>query len=130
VCLRLFFHKSNLKYHEKINHSFDCKILPYSCEHPGCNFRFKTKKQRLIHHDNLETECKNERHTLIKKISHYKRLLNDIIKEKKMDQSDLDNHSDYVNLKQSYKELQEKLLDPEFFYHMMGKNFEDTPEFS
>ena len=123
-CGRDFYDKGNLKYHEKTSHSYELKSNPFSCDHIGCNLKFKTKKQKLIHHHNLEPECKEEKQAIIKTLALFKRYTLSFVKN---DPEKFKNDKDYLELKASYEELERKLLDPDFFFLSLGDNFEDIP---
>lgn len=87
--------------------------------------RFKTKKQKLIHHNNLEFECRNERNSMIKSLANFKKLLDSVIKEENLDKKEIENMQEFIDLKKSYEQAEDKLLDPDFFHLMMGEKFED-----
>lgn len=89
--------------------------------------RFKTKREKLIHHNILEPECKNERNNLIKLIAYFKRCLFNLYKAYNLTEEDLMKDPDYVCLKEKYLETEKKLLDTEYFYEVLGANFSDMP---
>ena len=70
----------------------------------------------------MEPECKIERNSLIKLIKKYKQFLKHVVNEK---QIDLDSNEEYVSLKAYYHEIEEKMLDPDYFHCILGKKFED-----
>lgn len=88
----------------------------------GCNMKFKTKKQKLIHHNKMEVECKIERNSLVKLLKRFKELFAAVQDQGIYDVTTLDNHK---NLKKLYEETERKLIDPDYFHCMLGKNFED-----
>ena len=53
-------------------HALENMEYPYSCEHMGCNAKFKTKFDKLKHHSEMEVDCFVERKELIKLIQRYK----------------------------------------------------------
>jgi uncharacterized Zn-finger protein len=119
-CNKSFYDKGNLKYHERTVHKRENSIFPYSCEHMGCNKKFKTLKDKLAHHYENEIKCSIERKELIKLLQKYKILLKYIIKEKNIDVE----KNKYVNhLKQVYEDIQKKLIDNELFAHYLGNDF-------
>jgi len=126
-CGRDFYDKGNLKYHEKTAHACELRSLPFSCEHVGCNMKFKTKKQKLIHHQSTEPECKNEKHNMIKLMKDFKVALFNMIKDYKIEQDELNKNEEFMNLKSNYEEIEKKLLDPDFFFLTMGNSFDDFP---
>ena len=120
-CGRSFYDKGNLKYHEKTMHIAESLEFPYSCEHMGCNAKFKTPKEKLNHHDQMEPDCLVERKELIKLLQKYKLLLKHIIKEKNINSND---NEIVKNLKCVYEEIQKKLIDNELFTHYLGNDFD------
>ena len=94
---------------------------PYSCEHMGCNAKFKTPKEKLDHHDQMEPDCLVERKELIKLLQKYKLLLKHIMKEKNINSND---NEIVKNLKCVYEEIQKKLIDNELFTHYLGNDFD------
>lgn len=103
---------------ERVGYSF-------SCEHMNCNLKFKTAKQKLIHHNKMEPECRNERNLLIKLIKKFKELLSSLFLNQKIDVSD---SSQYIDLKNFYEETESKLVDPDYFHCLLGKTFEGNLE--
>ena len=120
-CGRSFYDKGNLKYHEKTMHMAESLEFPYSCEHMGCNAKFKTPKEKLEHHDQMEPDCLIERRELIKLLQKYKLLLKHIIKEKNINS---EKNEVIQNLKSVYDEIQKKLIDHDLFVHYLGNDFE------
>ena len=121
-CGRSFYDKGNLKYHEKNMHALENMEYPYSCEHMGCNAKFKTKLEKLRHHCEMEIECFVERKELIKLIQRYKIFFKKIIKKKNINEKE---NEIVLNLKKSYQEIQNKLIDQELFNHYLGEEFDN-----
>ena len=86
--------------------------FPYSCEHMGCNAKFRTQKEKLNHHNQMEPDCLIERQELLKLIQRYKILLKHIIKENDINPSE---NEVILNLKSIYEETQGKIIDIDFF---------------
>ena len=120
-CQRSFYDKGNLKYHEKTMHLAESMEYPFSCEHMGCNAKFKTEKEKLEHHCKMEPDCLVERQELIKLVQKYKLLMNRIIKDKNID---LQKNEVIVNLRKEYEEVQSKLIDTNLFIQYLGDDFE------
>jgi hypothetical protein len=98
---------------------------PYSCEHMGCNAKFKTEKEKMDHHSKMEPDCLVEREELIKLVQKYKLFMNKVVKD-----SHIDPHKNEVliNLKKDYESIQSKLIDKNLFIHYLGNDFEsDCP---
>ena len=120
-CQRSFYDKGNLKYHEKTMHLAESMEYPFSCEHMGCNAKFKTEKEKLVHHCKMEPDCLLEREELIKLVQKYKILMNRIVKDKNIDT----NKNEVINkLRKEYEEVQSKLIDTNLFVKYLGDNFE------
>ncbi len=120
-CQRSFYDKGNLKYHEKTMHLAESMEYPFSCEHMGCNAKFKTEKEKLEHHCKMEPDCLVERKELIKLVQKYKLLMNRIIKDKNID---LQKNEVILNLRKEYEEVQSKLIDTNLFVKYLGDDFE------
>ena len=95
--------------------------FPYSCEHMGCNAKFRTQKEKLNHHNQMEPDCLIERQELLKLIQRYKILLKHIIKENDINPSE---NEVILNLKSIYEETQGKIIDIDFFKSFLGDTFE------
>ena len=121
-CGRSFYDKGNLKYHEKNMHALENMEFPYSCEHMGCNAKFKTKLEKLKHHSEMETDCFVERKELIKLIQRYKIFFRKILLKKKIDAN---KNEIVLKLKKNYEEIQNKLIDQELFNHYLGEEFDN-----
>jgi len=89
--------------------------------------RFKTKKQKLMHHNSLEPECKNERCNLVKLIAYFKKCLFSLYKAYNLTENDLNNDQEYISLKEKYTETEHKLIDSDYFYYTLGEKFSDMP---
>ena len=122
-CQRSFYDKGNLKYHEKTMHLEESMEYPFSCEHMNCNAKFRTEKEKLEHHCQMEPICLKERKELIKLVKRYKLLLNRIVKDKNIDPN---KNEAIKDLKKEYEEIQNKLIDMKLFVKHLGSNFEDN----
>ena len=124
-CERSFYDKGNLKYHEKTMHLTENREYPFSCEHMGCNAKFKTEKEKMEHHSKMEPNCLIEREELIKVVQKYKLFMNKIVKDSHIDPNQ---NEVLINLKKVYEDIQSKLIDKNLFVHYLGNNFEsDCP---
>ena len=120
-CQRSFYDKGNLKYHEKTMHLEESMEFPYSCEHMNCNVKFRTEKEKLEHHCNMEPDCLKERKELIKLVRKYKLLLIRIVKDKNID---INKNETIIKLKKVYEEIQGKLIDINLFIKYLGEGFD------
>ena len=121
-CQRSFYDKGNLKYHEKTMHLEESMEYPYSCEHMNCNAKFRTEKEKLEHHCEMEPNCLKERKELIKLVKRYKLLLNRICRDKNIDPN---KNEAIIALKKDYEEIQGKLIDMKLFVKYLGGGFEN-----
>jgi len=64
-CSRAFKDKGNLKYHERTAHLVEVKTYRFSCEHVGCNMKFKTLSEKMRHHESIDRECATEKQALV-----------------------------------------------------------------
>jgi hypothetical protein len=99
-------------------------IFPYACRHIDCSHRFKTKKQRVFHHNKIEKQCKTEKQVLIKLIRNYKVALTRLINKGKVDITSVD----YLKLKKTYKATEKVSSDIEYFHCLLGRDFEKIPK--
>lgn len=113
-----------MKYHEKTAHSIEVKSYPFSCEHVGCNMKFKSKKEKLLHHNICEPECKNEKNSLVRLIDKFKYCILFLIENYGIDQKRVENLDEYVKLQDEFNETKFKLYDTEYFFSILGENFE------
>ena len=103
-------------------HALENKEYPYSCDHMGCNAKFKTKLEKLKHHNEMESDCFAERKELIKLIQRYKILFMKIVQNKNID---VQKNEIVLNLKENYEKIQNKLIDQELFNHYLGSKFDN-----
>ena len=94
------------------------------CSHNNCNLVFKTKKQKLMHHEKLESECNGERNKLLNLITKFKQTFKQLVKENDLSVEDLEKHKEYTLLVDEYEELKENVLDRENFDSVVGKTLD------
>jgi len=121
-CDRAFYDQGNLKYHIRTNHKGERKKYQFNCEHEGCKLSFKTKKQKLNHHNKLEKECFSERNSLIKLAARFKTLYFSIINEFKLKEQVSDS-TEYKGLKKEFEESMVNCYDHSFFVARLGETF-------
>ena len=102
--------------------------MPYKCKHENCTSRFKTKKQNLIHHNNLERECKSDRENIILLIHSFKKTILNFISKNKISGNTLKENELFTNLKSFYDKTEETIVDPDFFFCTLGENFLFLPK--
>lgn len=109
-----------MKYHIRTNHKGEKKNQQYLCDHANCKLRFKTKKQKLNHHNKLEKECCSERNSLIKLVSRYKNLYFSIIKEFNLVEK-VESLAEHIQLKSEFEERLKNSYDSTFFIAKIGE---------
>lgn len=92
---------ANKEKHQGISQNF--------CRH-GCNKKFKTKKQKILHHNKLDTECRREKFYLITLIQEFHKTLEFLLEEYKSE-----DNSDYEYFKLLLKNAQKNVIDKEQF---------------
>ncbi len=83
--------------------------------HGSCISRFKTKKQRLIHHNYLELECRNDRELLIKLISNFQTTLKNFSSKNDISKDQLNQEENYIALKKFNEKVQKILINPDLY---------------
>jgi hypothetical protein len=85
--------------------------------------KFKTKKQKLLHHNKLEPECKLQKMALTKLIAHFKKIYNSISEGKSIQHTE-----QFLRLKRHYDNAEMNTSDTDYFVSIMGDCFEDNPK--
>jgi len=95
----------------------------FSCNHKNCNLKFKTKRQKFMHHRKLEVECNNEKNSLIKILGKIRTIFSDVMQDFNI--VDYEESEPYFQLKDSYNNVvQNVIMDPDFFFSVLGDKFE------
>ena len=82
ICGKKFFDRANYKYHTSVKH-IEINLKDRTCQHKGCRHISKTIKQKLMHHDKLEIECKSEKNHLFNLLKNFQNSVRDILELKK-----------------------------------------------
>ncbi len=117
----------NLKYHTKIIHLNMGKKAQYKCSHGFCKIDFKTQRQKALHHEKTEVECKDEHVALIQLIKKAKKAFS-AISRKYGKPKKSGRHLEITKaLKKHYIELSSIFLETgrENFSSMMNNNKEE-----
>ena len=80
ICGNNYYDRANYKYHIKTAHKI-CDKNEIICSHAGLCHEFKTKKQKIMHHNKLEKECRLEKNYIIRLINNYQKAFNILKKE-------------------------------------------------
>ena len=79
ICGNNYYDRANYKYHIKTAHKI-CDKNEIICSHGGICHEFKTKKQKIMHHNKLEKECRLEKNYIIRLINNYQKAI-DVLKK-------------------------------------------------
>jgi len=123
--------RSLFKYHYETSHPENAKIFgDIKCGHSNCEKVFKTHKQNIIHHNNNEVECQNEKTNLILLLQIFKLTLFNFIKNKEKNFSEyIGENIEIKDLIEFYLNVENNLFDSNYFHFKMGESFEKTPNY-
>ena len=110
-CGKKFFDRANYKYHVTIKH-VEINAKDRTCQHKGCFHKSKTIKQRLMHHDKLEIECKAEKNNLFNLLNYFRCSIQNILNLNSDLIEDLEKYEENEDLKEDIKKVknQAKIL--------------------
>lgn len=84
------------------------KKYMFSCNHGSCLINFKTKRQKYLHHDKLENECRNEHVTLLNLLKTFRNVIGNLYqKTTKKEMSFIS----YKSLDEEYNKISQMFLD-------------------
>lgn len=112
-CGNEYYDRANYKYHLRTSHLV-INSDDTQCCHPGCKHCFKTKKQKLMHHDKLEYECRNEKNIIVKMLSEFKKCFNSFYLEDKLELTE-EGKKVFESLNGKIEETKEKVMDFSMF---------------
>ena len=118
VCGNNYYDRANYKYHIKTAHKI-CDKNDIICSHGGVCHEFKSKKQKIMHHNKLEKECRLEKNYIIRLISNYENTLNKIKNEIK--DINLEEYEEYQELKKQ-KEKKKKIASDKDLFQSIYSN--------
>ena len=118
VCGNNYYDRANYKYHIKTAHKI-CDKNDIICSHGGVCHEFKSKKQKIMHHNKLEKECRLEKNYIIRLISNFENTLNKIKNEIK--DINLEEYEEYQELKKQ-KEKTEKIASDKDLFQSIYSN--------
>ena len=81
ICGNDYYDRANYKYHIKTAH-LNYIVKDVTCFHNGICHKFKTKKTKIMHHNKLEPECRQEKNIIMRLITTFSKSIIDIVKEK------------------------------------------------
>ena len=112
VCGNNYYDRANFKYHIKTAHKI-CDKNEIICSHGGLCHEFKTKKQKIMHHNKLEKECRLEKNYIIRLINNYQKAI-DVLK-KEQDIISLDEYDEYKELLEQKNKTEKITTDKDLF---------------
>ena len=112
ICGKNYYDRANYKYHIKTAHKI-CDKNEIICFHGGLCHEFKTKKQKIMHHNKLEKECRLEKNYIIRLINNYQRTINMITNDGKG--INLEEYDEYNELLKQKNKAEKIAKDKELF---------------
>ncbi len=96
------------------------------CRHPKCELTFKTQKLKTLHHNNLDTECFEEKNDLLKTLSNFVKIIKKYKKYKIYQQKDTnkEDQEEFRNLWKTYENFHKSYKNKELLLSVVGE-FED-----
>ena len=88
-CGNEYYDRANYKYHIRTAH-LNLDVKDTICSHGGCEHTFKTKKQKLMHHDKLDEECRIEKNYLLRLAVSFKKAVEEL-------KNQIENNEDKLN---------------------------------
>lgn len=100
----------------------DSDDYAFCCDHSPCTTRFKTKRQKLLHHNKIEKECSSEKIVLLSLLDKFNKTLEKLII--KYPKKPFQSLKAYEQIKDLYSlVLKLKVMDPEPVLSIMGDSF-------
>ena len=112
VCGNNYYDRANYKYHIKTAHKI-CDKNDIICSHGGVCHEFKSKKQKIMHHNKLEKECRLEKNYIIRLINNYQKAINILKKSEHI--ISLDEYKEYEELLKQRKMTEKMATDKDLF---------------
>ena len=112
ICGNNYYDRANYKYHIKTAHKI-CDKNEIICSHGGLCHEFKTKKQKIMHHNKLEKECRLEKNYLIRLINNYQKAIN--ILKKEDEGITLEEYDEYKELLEQKNRTEKITTDKDLF---------------
>ena len=107
ICGKKFFDRANYKYHISVKH-IEINLKDRTCQHKGCCHKSKTIKQKLMHHDKLEIECKTEKNHLFNLLINFKNSIRDILELKKETLDEFNHYEGKDEIKEEILNIQKQ----------------------
>jgi hypothetical protein len=117
ICGQNYYDRANYKYHVKTAHKI-CNKNDIICSHGGVCHEFKTKKQKVMHHNKLEKECRSEKNYIIKLIHTYQTALN--LLKKEVEGLALDEYEEYEQILDQKNKTEKQISDKDLFQSLFS----------
>ena len=111
VCGNNYYDRANYKYHIKTAHKI-CDKNDIICSHGGVCHEFKSKKQKIMHHNKLEKECRLEKNNILRLISKYEKTINELKNENEIN---LEEYNEYKELLEQKEQTGKIIADRDLF---------------
>ena len=112
ICGNNYYDRANFKYHIKTAHK-KCDKNEIICTHGGLCHEFKTKKQKIMHHNKLEKECRLEKNYIIRLINNYQLAINKL--KNNYEGISLEEYDEYQNLLKQKIKTEKTTIDKDLF---------------
>ncbi len=123
-CQRKFFLWKNLKNHNKIFHPkklINLENNNLQCQHGVQCSKFKTKRQKLRHHNKHESECFHESLHLTKLLVKVRKFMQNIIRKRQIKIKSLVSCESYKTLKNKLQKfIDNSLINRALFFSKFG----------
>ena len=119
VCGNNYYDRANYKYHIKTAHKI-CDKNDIICSHGGVCHEFKSKKQKIMHHNKLEKECRLEKNYIIRLINNYQKAIDVLKKEQNI--ISLDEYDEYKELLEQKNKTEKITTDKDLFDSIFSNN--------
>ena len=113
ICGNNYYDRANYKYHIKTAHKI-CDKNEIICSHGGLCHEFKTKKQKIMHHNKLEKECRSEKNYIIRLINTYEKAINSF-KNEKINGLSLNEYDEFKELEKQKNKTEQIINDKDLF---------------
>jgi len=111
VCGKDYYDRANYKYHVKTAHKIKDKS-EVVCSHGGICHEFKSKKQKVMHHNKLEKECLLEKNHIIELIGRFEKVVNILKNENGIN---LEEYNEYKELVEQKEKTEKIISDKDLF---------------
>lgn len=116
-CENAYYDRANYKYHIKTAH-LEIDVKDSQCSHKNCKRSFKSKKQKLIHHEKIEIECTMEKRNILKLLLGFQNAISNLEEKYK----NIIQSTEYKNVQKQNNKIKNYLLDTNQFDALVIQN--------